>query len=652
MNLKLITMFNVMPFATDLDRKSFEEVNVEAAQYGYIVHPDCCTKLALEWVKKDARSNYNATFYKEWKDITSKSRLELLFDQLLHYATAYATAYGTGMTQGNGYVPNDEPDVKVPYEKFKVIMPATEEDIYNRCYDMLKSGIALKTDTIDVLIDYMKPVLDKYKFDIDEVKNKEAQVYFCDKLCIRPNDPFALLRYIVYKATGKSMLIKDKATIWALKNSTEADLTGLSEKQKIGLASIFYRFKPLFLAMKKSGKTVKNTRVFENRAFQAAAKKLGKLVGGIETNAKVVNEIRRMAVKYHKPFHAGFWETIISDEKDINEVKARLAKGEINNFKKITIMQGVQQKLQGGKGKMFVIRNGKMWVREDYMTKKSIMNYLMKLYMALEDSVVESIKDKACIVCMPKNVNFTVPTSEKNFIGNYPFGTSVDCGTDHTVIGIYWRNEWGTRDFDLHMADMFGVSYGWNSSFTNNGNTVIFSGDMINADPEATELFYIGKGAPDGKISVNRYSGDSKTTTQFKLFVANEDVADRAKHNYEYGYSDIRKAIMCDPNNVRAEFMIPMDNTGRQKECALIADNRVYLMDLAVSGGRVPNHKYAQTYIEQLKNKCRTFVSLNDILTQAGFTFVDDSFEETEDQKVGLDLTNPDKDSLIKLFAD
>lgn len=641
MNLKLITMFNVMPVANDTNRLTFEKVNEESAKYGWIIHPDCCSTVALEWVKQEARSNYNATFYKEWSDITSKTRFELLVDQIRHYASTY----GTGFKLGNGYVPNTDLNVQIPFEKFKVIMPATEKEIFERCFDMLKSGIALKVDTMGVLTEFMLPLATKYNFDVDLVKNKEAQIVFCDMLKVKPNDPFALLRYIVYKATGKTMLIKDRATINALKNAGDkASLTGLTEKQKMGLASVFYRFKPLFLAMKKSDSGKKP--VFENSAFKKAVKKIGVNLGIVETNAKVVNELRRMAKQYHKPFHAGFWETVVSDEKDLNEVKARLAKGEINNFKKVTLMQGVQQKLQAGKGKLFVIRNGKMWVRDDYMPKKSVMSYLMKLYMALEESLVESIKSKACAVRMPKNVNFTIPTSEKNFIGNYPFGTSVEMGDDHNVVGIYWRNEWGTRDFDLHLVDMFGGSYGWNSSFTNKGNSIIFSGDMTNAEPEATELFYIAKGVPDGKISVNRFYGDTPKT-QFKLFVASEDCAVKVK---EHGINRASKPVMCDPNNIRAEFTIPMDREdGSQKECALIADNKIYLMDLSVSGGRVPNHKYAQVYIDQLKNKCRTFVSLNDILTQAGFTFVDANDEETE---VGLDLTNPDKDSLVKLFAE
>ena len=113
MNLKLITMFNVMPKAEGNSKRSFEEVNAESAKYGWIIHPDCCSKLALDWVKAEAKTNYNKTFYAKWSDITSKTRFELLVDQLLHYASTYGTNY-----TGDAYIPNNAPDVEIPTPRY------------------------------------------------------------------------------------------------------------------------------------------------------------------------------------------------------------------------------------------------------------------------------------------------------------------------------------------------------------------------------------------------------------------------------------------------------------------------------------------------------------------------------------------------------
>lgn len=638
MNLKLITMFNVMPKADESTKRSFEEVNAESAKYGWIIHPDCCSTIALNWVKKEAKTNYNKTFYAKWEDITSKTRFELLIDQLRHYASTY----GTDFTQGNGYVPNQNADVEIPYNSFKVIMPATDQEIYDRCVKMLQSGIALESETLNVIIEYIteNDRFEKYGLDIDSVKNKEAIIMLMDKTGKFCKDPFNMIRYFVFKATGKAMLIKDKRTIQTIKeNANKVDFTKLTDEQRHALASIFYRFKPLFLAFKQAKNA--STSVFKNEAFKKAAAKLKASVSGKESNASVINQIRRLAVTDHKPFHAGFWETVIAEKKDLSVLTSKLAANEITNYKKITLMQAILAKLQNASGKMYVIRNGKMWVKENCKANdQSMTSYLMSVYHELERSLVDSLKAKACTVRYPKNVNLTVPTSEKNFIGNYPFGTSVDMGDSHNVVGIYWRNEWGTRDFDLHMYDLEGHSYGWNSSFTNKNNSIIFSGDITNAEPEATELFYISSNAPDGKISVSQYNGNPKS--QFKLFIAKEDMKSKLSSN---GYRRTSGAVMCDPNNVLAEFIIPIDNE-RDKQCALIVDNKVFLMDLTQGGGRVPNHKYSAVYLENLKNKCRTFIDLKPILMKAGFTFVED-----EDADVELDLTQLSKDTLIDLFA-
>ena len=635
MNLKLITMFNVMPKAEGNSKRSFEDVNAESAKYGWIIHPDCCSKLALDWVKAEAKTNYNKTFYAKWSDIMSKTRFELLVDQLLHYASTYGTDY-TGET----YVPNNAPDVEIPYDSFKVIMPATDEEIYNRCVKMLQAGIALETETVNALVGFIteQKRFKTYGLDIDTIKNKEATIALMDATSFYGKDPFNMLRYFVFKATGAAMLIKDKKTIRMIKEKAESvDFTKLSEEQCHALASIFYRFKPLFLAFKNQ-KDAGKSSVFKNEAFRKAAAKLKAAVVGKKSNSSVINHIRRLAVTDHKPFTAGFWETVLSEQKKLDDVRERLEKGEITNFKKITLMQGILAKLQNARGKMYVIRNGKMWIRKDTPATSQTMNsYLMVLYGMLEDSIVNSIKDKACTVRYPLNINLTVPTSEKNFIGNYPFGTSVNMADDHNIVGIYWRNEWGTRDFDLHMADINGASYGWNARYTDNGNKIIFSGDMTNADPEATELFYIDCKCPDGKISVSQYNGSPKS--QFKFFVARQEK--KKKDNY-------RVSAMVDPNNVVAEFIVPVDNE-RDKQCALIVDNKVYLMDLTQGGGRVPSQEYADVYIENLKNKCRSFVDLKPILERAGFTFVDDSDTETE---VALDLTQLSKDTLINLFSE
>ena len=129
-------------------------------------------------------------------------------------------------------------------------MPCTAGDVYIRCMDMLTSGIAMKQDTIETVVDYvveyvkMTKLLETGLFDIDVVTNREALTLLCDKLGIAPNKKFDLFRYIMYKTTGSTLIIKNKATINAIKMSnTQFDFNRLSEKQLIRYRhTIFYRF--------------------------------------------------------------------------------------------------------------------------------------------------------------------------------------------------------------------------------------------------------------------------------------------------------------------------------------------------------------------------------------------------------------------------
>lgn len=627
-NINLITYFNVAPVKNGANDRTFEEVNAVAAQYGYLIHPDCCTIDVLKWLNTYAKTQYNKTFYNEWQEITSKTRFELLVDQLKHYASTY----GTDFAAGEGYKPNNADAAVIPYEKFKVILPATEEEFFNRSKNMLCSGIALKDQTSEDLVTYIVDhVADwvSWSFDLDAVTNKEALVKIAAKTDKYPTDSFGLLRCLVYKTTGSAMLIKSNAVIKTIKaNVDKIDLTKLSDKQVINLSKIFHRYKPLFLAMKHG---TDNNGMF-SEAFKKAAKKIGHPIVAGKTNASVVNKLRKLANTHHTPMQAGFWETVISQPKSIESVKAKL--GEITNFKKITLMQCIKERLIKQNGQVYVIRNGKVFVREGYQPK-SDATYLMNLYLVLQNSVVDSIKGKACVVKYMKNVNFTIPTSEKNFVGNYPFGTNVNLGEDHSVVGIYWRNEWHTNDFDLHFINMEGGHVGWNSSYHSDG--MIFSGDVTNAPNGATELFYIPNKCKDGKFSVNRFRGEG-AESQFKFFISTESEKVAKQRD-----------PMIDPNTIVAEFMIPTDRRkGNQTEVAMVVDNKFYLMDLTSGSKIVSGGEREVVMIDKMKNKARSFIDLKEILDAAGFTAATD---ETPEEEIGLDLTSIDKDTLIKLFA-
>ena len=616
----LIRMFNkVLASPSSGKLLDFKAVNKVAMPLGYIVAPEACYEAVLSFLEEQYM-NPSSTFYKTWEDVKSKSSLELCYDQLLHYFSTY----GTGFAFGNGYVPNAEVDY-VPYTTYKYISAASRNELFEDCKGMLESGIAMSSQTINILLDYIKEQGFLKDINLDKIKNKEAQCILSMAKGILPSDEFSMLRVLVYAATGSSMLIKSQASLDQIKlgaNKAEVLLNNIDQEKLKKLSRIFLRYKPIFLSLKND-----NTK-------------------------STINRIRKFAVKYHTPLKAGFWETILNpaDKEEVfTELPKQLEK--ITAFKKLQVMGGIKTRVNSvnSKGRLFIIRNGSMFVRKNYHSPTDL-DYLMKLYQAIEKSVVDELRSKATTYKTLNGVELAAPTSEKNFLGNFPMGTTVEIGKD-AVVGIYWRNEWGVRDYDLHYTNVNGQSYGWCYGYKNEENSIIFSGDMTNAEPEAAECFLINGEAPEGRFNVNIFysSGVKVDKRKLRFFVASatEKNAERIKkHKKSTGYK-FEEAPMVDSDTIKFDSFVEFENDTDYSEKTLgyVHDGKIYLVDLTSGCRQVTAADMNEIVQEQLKIACDSYVGLERLLQLAGFQKVGES-EDAE-----LDLTNPAKDQLIKLFA-
>ena len=105
--------------------------------------------------------------------------------------------------------------------KLTIINAIGDEEIKSRAEKMIMSGVALSDETLENLTTIIKYL--EMKFDVDAVPNKEFSVRLCELLSILPKNPVEFLRYIIYKVTGSTLLIKSPETILRVKN-TPADL--------------------------------------------------------------------------------------------------------------------------------------------------------------------------------------------------------------------------------------------------------------------------------------------------------------------------------------------------------------------------------------------------------------------------------------------
>jgi hypothetical protein len=631
----LIEMFNMCPDGpTVMSGKQAARKNLfkKALSKGYLIDTNCLNEYAEAFIDS-IDMQYNSTFYKTWEDVTNRTRRELLFDQILHYVTTYGTDFSLEGT-GYEYIPNTNPE-EPAWTTYKVIKACTFEDLYNKCMSMICSGIALKSETVKVLtnyiIAYVNEPANKVVLDVDSIKNREALVILCDVLGVLPKDGSKLFAHIMYKATGQTMIIKNRemrkriensVAGWTRNSATEI-IKHLNKEQMIALASVFNRYKELFLAFKHN-----------------------------DDLAPIINKIGRLSKKYHKPMVRGYWETILHKApQEVNKtIHAEAAKA--TNFKLLQVMQSIRERLllAAGQGdNMYIIRNGKTFIKENEYSAID-MRYFQweEIYKVCEDQLVANLSKKACTVKLPSQYVLACPTSEKNFIGDVPMGTYCQLGAN-SVMGIYWRNDWGTRDFDLSFNDVNGGRIGWNSSYYSSDQKVIFSGDITDAPTGANEVLHFKKDIPSGIVNINRYHG--KAGSKYKVFFGTTSLNDFNSRQM-YG-----KYFMVDPNEIQLEATIAQGEAAQQM-IGMIMDGKFFFYSLSTGYGAVTNslvrlhqkkndrnayQNAAQEMTDILTRKANMMIPIESVLAKAGFTFVEEDAE--------LDLTVLDRSTLIELFS-
>lgn len=570
-------------------------LNQIAVQKGYVVHPDCCNERVFDFLKT-LPTNYNTTFYKSIADVAEKDRFHLLMDQITHYASTYGTGFAGAM-----YVANDnfgaESDVEIDFSSCKVISPITIEELSEKVCQMLYSGIALKEDTLQdiffLIREFQIPV------DINQVKNIEAKMHLYVKLGVLPSSADEMVRFLVFLHTEKTLLIKSNEvirTIIARPRPIEGYVTQFGPEK---LASVFFRYKPLFLAMK------------------------------CEVNKKIINKLRRLANKHHKPFVPGFWETILQDIADAREFLTKLP--ELSNFKKVRLLKAIDERLANTSSKLYIIRNGKTHVEtaKDYSSTLKASYKIIRSF--IYGSLVESLKDKACTIKLPESIRLAVPSSEKTFVGNIPLGSYLRPDTENFVFGINWFGEDGARDLDLSYVDLSGRKIGWNSCYYDSEydrKNIIYSGDMTSANPEACEYMFCKDGMENGLIYVNAY--DACENSKFTFFTGQTDE----------DFVVTKGTVSNDIIDFRAQMTI----TG-ESSLGFYIDGKIYFADLNTGSNRVSSFSSkSRDILQYFIGTKDTFLYWDEILNDAGFTIVSDG-------DCDISLADADPSVMISLLS-
>ena len=496
---------------------------------------------------------FNRTLMESFAAVANMSREEFYLIQILHYLTTYGTNFTTPFVVGERtFTPEETKALKIT-----IIRAESASRSLERINELFATTVAPKAQNIH----YYRALAPLTTIAPEEVKSRELMIMMCAERGIKPSDPETLFRYLVYCATKETLIIKNKNLILKIKsamaNPNHAKLiNSLTEDEMKALASIFYRYKPLFLAFKTP-----------------------------ET-ASVINRIRRLAVKYHKPQSANTIKNFVNlNSEEQATIIARATNRElIKLYNALAVPSGTR---------LFQIRNGKIWVREE---EHSFVDLLDKIRAASAISIElrNRLKNyEGMTVYIPRGISYAIPYSEKQFSGAIPWGTAIGATDKENAftIGVHWVNDpdESSCDLDLH-AHTPTRYFGWNSRYISEDGETIYSGDMTNAPAPkgAAESFYINNVNEPVILTLNAFN--AKSNKQFQFFIT-EGKDDEMRERATFDSSKLISAPL------------PLAFADKSSLSLGIFDNKTfYVYGGNVAEGAVPSRDYPK-FIEALLNR-------------------------------------------------
>lgn len=547
---------------------------------------------------------WNRSFYRNYQDIFGMNKFDYYYNQMVHYFLNY--------NFGINFIPVEDifgEDNFFNLNSCTVIQIIEDNEVDSIIKDFLKKVSAPKKEHLEDI----KNIL-SVKICINEIKSFEIKALAYKHFNIIPSDPQDFLRFLIFEATeGKeTLLIKNNDLIRKLKNARNKDniYKYFIKTDLRRLSSIFYRYKPLFLAFKK----------YPNCGFY-------------------INKLRRFAKFYHEPVN-GLTVSNISNlifENKIDEAIEVLGKASGRDL--IKLYNYCHLKLtKNSNVNVYNIRNNKLYIKDDDKANKNINSLLFMVKMALKQKYQNKLKDK--LFYIPSHINYSAPTSEKLFIGNIPYGSSVALKNETGFsAGIYWENYNGQRvDLDLHMQSKY-KSYGWNSSYRNSDGDILFTGDIVNAPEGAVESYYFSnKNCENHILTISNFTGIPQNVP-FKFFITEKNIK-----TSQDGVMNIKQGLIP-PINLSF-------NDKNSISLGMFTKDKFIFYGGNLTDMVVPKHDLYVKYIDALTDRISSFISIEEIIKTAnGLVIRNEDFKYLTDavkEKV-IDLS-PENLNFMTLF--
>lgn len=526
-------------------------------------------------------SEFNRTFYRTFNDMHGSTYRT---EQMLHYITVALSDLGCNVQTylpASSVVPPES--IPIDYQNYRFVI--IREKSLDECFQMFNKYLEKLVAPSSEILTLVYSLLGiAPNINPEKIKSFEVACMYYNMTGTVPTHPVSFLRYLIYQTTSETMIIKNQQLVDRIQNSSYRNETIaydlFSKASENALASIFLRYKPLFLAFKKHKKC-----------------------------APIINRLRRKAETLHRPLDPVCIQNLVNVPAIDNKVHTLIKQA--SNRELVKVLQSVSKAIDSVGYNIYPVRNQKIFVKE--ITKNKSADIKMELYCICFDELksrLAHLKNKEFYI--PSYIEYATPTSEKQFINTIPYGTKITLPKlSNLILGIHWFDQDEVTecrvDIDLHLNSPF-RHFGWNGN-VRDGKDIIYSGDMTSAPKPfgASEAYWITPNDCEPFIvAVNLFTGYK---AQFQMFF-------NSTKNINLDEFHTNNSIYNPNNNLLPP--IPMQFTeGNEMTIGMLIDNTFYFYGGRINSGIVPFGHYGN-FINGLTNQLNAVLPLNYLLKEVG----------------------------------
>lgn len=557
-----------------------------------------------------------SSFYKTWQEHDDRGEVGRFVDQMLHYIGTYC--FGVCLEPNDVELIEDDRVMK----HFIAIEVLEKKEIVNKLTNLFESGIALESQDIDAAI----AAFIDYGLTNVNLKNKEMMIRLARDYGVMPKDASYVIRIMYDIATDGAQYIKSRRALRAVEFALKQG------------DSRYYGFERFEQKRKELLRQLSNVLVSAVATY--GVDELGKTFRQHKAtwlvfrkymdkyDRSLINKIKRASEKKHIKGHTETYATM--DEKAFTKFVKNAT-----IYQLVTIINYFNRLETETDYELYRVRNGLPFVKD--VSNRKVADCSMRRAF-VENEIRERYATKFADQkwYLPKGLDVKMPTSMKNFVGEYPMYTSYEVDGDNQQLqfGIAWAGDHPHQhvDIDLHAVSANGNHIGWNSR---HASGMTHSGDMIsvNAFGLAAEYVKINRQIADDVILLNM-SVYSSAKQLDKIHVIIGD----GKVNGE------KLRSIQESKHILHRFVFNPAEVTNGSTFAACVDNKIVLTNF-VTNSRIPNVELQSAMANSIQRSVDTSMSLVEFARIVGIDVVEEQVEGA------FDFTNVSRSDFTDLFT-